>query len=68
MKEKKVSPTQVEQLIQKVRKFHCTDFLGRKIELFICIVFFLSMKTDVSLPLYKINKCYVISINVDAET
>ena len=52
MKGKKVSPEQVEQLIRKVRKFHYTDFFGEENrKLFICIAFFLSMKTNVSLPL-----------------
>ena len=59
MKGKKVSPEQVEQLIRKVRKFLYTDFFGQENKkMFICIAFFWSMKTDVSLPLYKINKYY----------
>ena len=58
-KGKKVSPEQVEQLIQKVRIPLCSIFLGRKIEnCFYVLVFFWSMKTDVSLPLHKINKYY----------
>ena len=57
MKGTKVSPEQVEQLIQKVRKVHYTDFFGQKNRrLCICIAFFWSMKTDVALPLYESNK------------
>ena len=51
MKGKKVSPEQVEQLIRKVRKFHYTDFFGEENRKLFIYAFFLSMKTNVSLPL-----------------
>ena len=52
-----MSPELIEQLIPKVGEFHYNDFFGQENrQLFLCFAFFWSMKTDVSLVLYKINK------------